>query len=107
MKQFKTLRKHVNTSTAVVGDFNVVLDVSLDVRRDATPVYNTVGADELASLVSDLNLIDEIREQMGLGFEFTHQQKTSAGSCPTRLDRHYLPTFAGGNWSSSIIPFSH
>ena len=62
VKQFQVSRKRVNTCTAVVGDFNVVLDVSLDVRRDATSTYNTVGADELASLVSDLNLVDEIRE---------------------------------------------
>ena len=93
----------MNSRTAIVGDFNVVLDVSLDVRRDATSLYGTVRADELASLVSDLNLCDEIREKLGLGFEFTHQQKTLAGTCSSRIDRHYLPNFGGGNWSSSII----
>ena len=82
--QFATLRKHVNNKTCIVGDFNCVLDVALDTRRDATSPYPNAGADELASLVADLDLSDEIREQLGLGFEFTHQQTTSAGMCSSR-----------------------
>ena len=48
--QFKTLSRHVNKWTTLVGDFNVVLSESLDVRRTSTSPYPTAGADELLHL---------------------------------------------------------
>ena len=100
--QFQKVAKHVNKWTALVGDFNVVLDAALDVRRTSSSPYPTVGADELSAMVTTNDLHDEIREGLGLGFEFTHQQTTPSGTCCSRIDRHYLPTFAGGQWTSEI-----
>ena len=58
----------------------------------------------MAKLTTDLNLHDEIRDQLGLGFTFTHSQSTSGNRiCASRLDRHYLPVISGGHWTSDII----
>ena len=100
--QFQALSRHMTSTTAIVGDFNVVLDLSLDTCRSATSPYENEGANELQSIVANHDLHDEIREQLGLGFEHTHIQTTSTGTCATRLDRHYLPVIPRGNWTSSI-----
>ena len=100
--QLRTLRKHITRSTVLLGDFNCVLDMSLDLKRDATSPYDNAGSEELQSIIDENGLIDEIRLQNGNQFEFTHLQSTEAGACASRIDLHLLPDIPNGQWTSSI-----
>eukprot|EP00965_Chrysotila_dentata_P143793 4751207-Pleurochrysis_carterae.AAC.1 len=100
---FRSIRCSVDENTILCGDFNCVDDPSLDTRRSSNLNYSNDGADILRDIVSQNSLTDEIREQNGLEFEFTHSQKTpSGGYCLSRLDRHYLPDFSNCQWTSEI-----
>ena len=70
-RYFTKLRPKINKRTVLAGDFNCVLDVDLDLRRDATCPYENEGHEELRSIVVNNELTDEIRRSLGSEFEFT------------------------------------
>eukprot|EP00965_Chrysotila_dentata_P177782 5872131-Pleurochrysis_carterae.AAC.1 len=76
---FQSIRSSIDESTILCGDFNCVDDPSLDTRRSSSLNYSNDGADILRDIVNQNLLRDEIREQNGLEFEFTHSQKTPSG----------------------------
>ena len=54
------------------------------------------GADILETIMSNVGLTDEQREQLGMEAEYTHKQKTAPPGrqkvTSTRLDRWHTPT---------------
>jgi len=74
-----------------MGDWNCVLDQSLDLKRSSSLPYDNKGATELQKLVDKFKLRDELREGMGLDFEFTKKTATQHGYALTRIDRGYTP----------------
>eukprot|EP00965_Chrysotila_dentata_P158342 5230854-Pleurochrysis_carterae.AAC.1 len=89
---FKSISSMIDSSTILSGDFNCVDDTTLDTQRSSNTPYSNEGADVLQTIVIKHSLRDEIREQLGIGFEFTHSQKTpNGGYCLSRIDRQYLP----------------
>eukprot|EP00965_Chrysotila_dentata_P200929 6180268-Pleurochrysis_carterae.AAC.4 len=100
---FHVIRNMIDSTTILCGDFNCVDDPSVDTRRSSDLKYSNEGADILSEIVTRNSLRDEIREQMGLDFDFTHSQKMPTGGyCLTRLDRHYLPDLSNCQWTSDI-----
>eukprot|EP00965_Chrysotila_dentata_P030919 1030137-Pleurochrysis_carterae.AAC.1 len=100
---FASIASMIDSSTVLSGDFNCVDDPSLDTQRSSQLAYANEGADVLKELVEKHNLRDEIREQIGVVFEFTHSQKTPTGGfCLSRIDRQYLPDFVKCQWTSTI-----
>jgi len=97
------LDKYVNKRTILTGDFNCVLDISLDVRRpfSNTP-YENAGSFELNRIVEKNELTDEIRMGLGLGFEFTREHVHANGVTQTRIDASFLPIIPDTNWTSEI-----
>ena len=103
---FTKLAPKINKRTVLAGDFNCVLDVDLDLRRDATCPYENKGHEELRSIVATNELTDEIRRSLGSEFEFTKHTITPSGTCRSRIDRQYLPSLPDAHWTSRIIPLS-
>eukprot|EP00965_Chrysotila_dentata_P107740 3558966-Pleurochrysis_carterae.AAC.1 len=100
---FHAIRSLIDPSTILCGDFNCVDDPSVDTRRSSNLKYSNEGAEILSEIVTQNGLRDEIREQMGVDFEFTHAQKTPTGGyCLSRLDKHYLPDLSNCQWTSEI-----
>ena len=70
-----------------------VPDVTLDVDSDNPLRYHAQnqGADILETIMSNVGLTDERREQLGMEAEYTHKQKTAPPGrqkvTSTRLDR--------------------
>eukprot|EP00965_Chrysotila_dentata_P064084 2121808-Pleurochrysis_carterae.AAC.1 len=94
----------IDPCTVLCGDFNCVDDPSVDTRRSSDLKYSNEWADILNEIVTQHSVRDEIREQMGLDFDFTHSQKTPTGGyCLTRLDRHHLPDLNNCQWTSIIF----
>eukprot|EP00965_Chrysotila_dentata_P089451 2953398-Pleurochrysis_carterae.AAC.1 len=93
----------IDSSTILSGYFNCVDDTTLDTQRSSDTPYSNEGSDVLQALVIKHSLRDEIREQLGIGFEFTHSQKTpNGGYCLSRIDRQYLPDLSNCQWTSMI-----
>jgi exonuclease III len=88
---FLQLDKHVTYASLLMGDWNCVLDPSLDLKRSSNLPYDNIGATELQKLVDKFKLHDELREGMGLDFEFTKKTTTQYGYALTRIDRGYTP----------------
>ena len=88
---FVKLNKHVTLTSLLMGDWNCVLDQSLDLKRSSNTPYDNTGAIELQKLVDKFRLRDELREGMGLDFEFTKKTATQYGYALTRIDRGYTP----------------
>ena len=88
---FLKLNKHVTPASLLMGDWNCVLDPSLDLKRSSNLPYDNKGATELQKLVDKFKLRDELREGMGLDFEFTKKTATQYGYALTRIDRGYTP----------------
>ena len=93
-----TLSKELTPNTYAGGDWNCVPDVTLDVDSDNPLRYHAQnqGADILESIMSNIGLTDERREQLGMTAEYTHKQKTgplgNQRVTSTRLDRWHTPT---------------
>ena len=88
---FLKLNRHVTLASLLIGDWNCVLDPSLDLKRSSNLPYDNIGAIELQKLVDKFKLRDELREGMGLDFEFTQKNATQYGYALTRIDRGYTP----------------
>ena len=105
---YNKLKKHVTKSTILGGDFQNVLDVSLDLRRTANSAYENGGAEILRTIISENELEDEIRNGLGLGFDFTRcETVTSRGvtnTCQSRIDRIYHCIHQNLQWTSEILP---
>jgi hypothetical protein len=92
------LSKELTSKTYAGGDWNCVPDVTLDVDSDNPLRYHAQnqGADILETIMSNIGLTDERREQLGMEAEFTHKQKTGPPGrqtvTSTRLDRWHTPT---------------
>eukprot|EP00965_Chrysotila_dentata_P115051 3803968-Pleurochrysis_carterae.AAC.1 len=100
---FKSIFGMIDSTTILSGDFNCVDDTTLDTQRSSDTPYSNEGSDVLQAIVIKHSLRDEIREQLGIGFEFTHSQKTpSGGFCLSRIDRQYLPDLPTCQWTSAI-----
>jgi hypothetical protein len=82
---YNTLRGRLSSNTIVGGDWNTVTDVTLDVRSRNPLGYQNRGASQLATVMGELGLTDERREQLGDEREYT--RTADDGSISTRLDR--------------------
>ena len=99
---FKSLASKITPTSILTGDFNCVLDLDLDLRRDAMSPYDNSGSDELMNIVTKNRLNDEMRASLGLHFEFTMHSTTQHGTCRSRIDRSYTPVVPDAHWTSII-----
>ena len=104
---FNNLAKYVNSRTILAGDFNCVLDPTLDLKRPgAVSPYENSGASELQQIISSNNLRDSLREGLGNEFEYTcktqTQTKNGPGVCLSRLDRIYTFDVPDALWAMDV-----
>ena len=77
---FVRLNKHVTLASLLMGDWNCVLDQSLYLKRSSNLPYDNKEATELQKLVDKFMLHDELREGMGLDFEFTKKPQPNTAT---------------------------
>ena len=97
---YNTLRGRLSSNTIVGGDWNTVTDVTLDVRSRNPLGYPNRGASLLATVMGELGLTDERREQLGDEREYT--RTADDGSISTRLDRWYVPVDKDWRWTFDV-----
>jgi hypothetical protein len=103
------LSKELTAHTYAGGDWNCVPDVTLDVDSDNPLRYHAQnqGADILESIMSNIGLVDERREQLGTTAEYTHKQKTgplgNQRVTSTRIDRWHIPTDSSMQYTFEIL----
>ena len=89
--------KELTSKTYAGGDWNCVPDVTLDVDSENPLRYHAQnqGADILKSIMSNVGLADERREQLGTEADNTDRQRTGPLGrkrvTSTRLDRWHTP----------------
>ena len=102
------LKKHTTKSSIIGGDFQNVLDSGLDLRRTATTPYENGGAEILRTTISSNDLEDEIRNSLGIGFDYTRNEtvtcRGNTHTCQSRIDRFYNCTHPNLQWTSEILP---
>ena len=106
---YKKLKSHATKTTILGGDFQNVLDVGLDLKRTATSPYENGGAEILREIIVKNDLDDEIRNGLGLGFDFTRCETVTSAkgvthTCQSRIDRIYNCAHPNLQWSSEILP---
>ena len=98
---YNAIKKKVHKNMIMMGDWNCVPDVLLDVQSENPLNYANVGAALLEKITSQNGLYDFRRDQLHLKHEPTRlgytKRKNRDGSLPkgktaTRLDRCYVPT---------------
>ena len=81
----------LSANTFVGGDWNVVEDVTMDVRSANPLGYDNTGIQALRDALDPLGLIDIMREQIHNKREYSRGGNTRNGYTSTRIDRWYTP----------------
>ena len=96
---FKRLRVHMTRDAVLALDANCVPDPAIDHKSSTNATYPNEGADELAKLVCDFNLLDVTRATLGEEpFYTAHHITVNGAHTHTRIDQIYAPMDDRTQW---------
>jgi len=89
---FNDIKTKLTSTTLVGGDWNCVPDKTVDVDSKNPLGYPNVGSQLMNTMMTDLGLVDERREQLGTEAEYTRKGNTANGVTSTRIDIWFTPS---------------